>query len=83
MKGMKIKHNSENFQNLQKPIFEKDTHYSILDLDLDVLLYILDAKKGCKKSLNKLSLATDLLKHTVIQFFYLIFVYMGCLDMYV
>ena len=42
---------------------EKKTHYPISNLFLIVLLYIVEAKKGCKKkSLNILSLAADLLK---------------------
>ena len=68
MKEMKIKQNSENFKienrlSIRKPVSRKNPHYPILDLVLNVLLCIFDAKKGCKKkSLNKFSLAADLLK---------------------
>ena len=68
MKGTKIKQNSVNFQNenrlsVQKPVSRKKTHYPISNLFLIVLLYIVEAKKGCKKkSLNILSLTADLLK---------------------
>ena len=42
---------------------KKNLYYPILDLVLNVLLYIFDAKKGCKKKgLSKLSLPVDLLK---------------------
>ena len=42
---------------------EKKPHYPISNLFLNVLLYIIEAKKGCKrKSLNILSLEADLLK---------------------
>ena len=42
---------------------EKKPHYSISNLFLIVLLYIVEYKKGCKKkSLNIFSLAADLLK---------------------
>ena len=56
MKGIKIKQSSVNFQienslSIQKPVSrEKKQHYPILDLVLNVLLYIFDAKKGCKKN---------------------------------
>ena len=54
MKEMKIKQNS---------VSRKNPHYPISNLVLNVLLCIFDAKKGCKKkSLNKFSLAADLLK---------------------
>ena len=50
----------------QKPpvyVSRKKKHYPIPKLFLIVLLYIVEAKKGCKKnSLNILSLAADLLK---------------------
>ena len=49
--------------SVQKPVSRKNTHYPISDLFLIVLLYIVEAKKGCKKkSLNILLLAADLLK---------------------
>ena len=45
------------------PVSRKNPHYPISNLFLIVLLYIVEAKKGCKKkSLNILSLAADLLK---------------------
>ena len=66
MNGMSFGQNSVNFQNrlsIRKPVSRKKQHYPILDLVLNVLLYIFIAKKGCKKkSLNKSSLAADLLK---------------------
>ena len=55
MKGMKIKQNSVNFAKLKiglsfKSLYiEKNTHYPISDLYLNVFLYIFEAKKGCKK----------------------------------
>ena len=53
----------ENRLSVQRPVFRKNPHYPISDLFLIVLIYIFEAKKGCKKkSLNKLSLAADLLK---------------------
>ena len=65
MKRTKIKKTSLNFQNrlsAQKPVSRKNPHYPLSDLILIVLLYIFEAKKGCTtKSLNKLSLAADLL----------------------
>ena len=64
MKQTKIKQNSVNFQNrlsVQKPVSRKNPPYPISNLVLIVLLYIVEAKKGCKKkSLNILSLAADL-----------------------
>ena len=49
--------------SVQKPVSRKEPHYPISNLFLIVLLYIVEAKKGCKKkSLNILSLAADLLK---------------------
>ena len=68
MKQTKIKQNSVHFQNwnrmsVQKPVSRKNPHYPISNLFLIVLLYIVEAKKGCKKkSLNILSLAAYLLK---------------------
>ena len=60
MMQTKIKQNSVNFQ---KPVSRKNQHYPISNLFLIVLLYIVEAKKRCKKkSLNILSLAADLLK---------------------
>ena len=54
----------ENMLSVQKPVSRKNPHYLISNLFLIVLLYIVEAKKGCKKkSLNILSLAADLLKH--------------------
>ena len=42
---------------------KKKPHYPILNLVFNVLFCIFDVKKGCKKkSLNKFSLAADLLK---------------------
>ena len=38
----------ENKLSIQKPVSRKK-HYPVLDLVLNVLLYIVDAKKGCKK----------------------------------
>ena len=47
----------------------KPPHYPISNLFLIVLLYIVEAKKGCKKnSLNILSLAADLLKRGSVCF---------------
>ena len=49
--------------SVQKPVSRKNPHYPISNLFLIVLLYIVEAKKGCKKkSLNILSLAAYLLK---------------------
>ena len=49
---------------MQKPVSRKNPHYPISNLFLIALLYIVEAKKGCKKkSLDILSLAADLLKH--------------------
>ena len=68
MKQTKIKQNSviskiENRLSVQKPVSRKKPHYPISNLFLIVLLYIVEAKKGCKKkSLNILSLAAYLLK---------------------
>ena len=70
MKQMKIKQNSvnifkiDNRLSVQKPVSrKKKKHYPISNLFLIVLLYIVEAKKGCKKkSLNILSLAAYLLK---------------------
>ena len=68
MKQTKIKQNSVNFKienrlSVQKPVSRKNPHYPISNLFLIVLLYIVEAKKGCKKkSLNILSLAAYLLK---------------------
>ena len=69
MKRTKIKQNSvkfkiENRLSVQKPVSRKkqQQHYPISDLFLIVLIYIFESEKGCKeKSLNKLSLAADLL----------------------
>ena len=48
--------------SVQKPVSRKNPHYPISNLFLIVLLYIVEAKKGCKKkSLNILSLAAYLL----------------------
>ena len=44
-------------------MYLKKAHYPILDSALNVLLYIFVAKRDVGKSLNKLSLAADLLKH--------------------
>ena len=54
MKEMKIRQNSVDFQtenrlSIGKPVSRKNPHYSILDLVLNVLLCIFDAKKGCNK----------------------------------
>ena len=53
---MKIKQNPVNFKientlSIRKPVSRKKTttHYPILDLVLNVVLYISDAKKRCKK----------------------------------
>ena len=47
--------------SVQKPVSRKNPHYPISNLFLIVLLYIVEAKKGCKKkSLNILSLAAYL-----------------------
>ena len=76
MKQTKIKQNSVNFQienrlSVQKPVFRKNPHYPISNLFLIVLLYIVEAKKGCKKkSLNILSLAAYLLKLYVTHIIY-------------
>ena len=44
---------------------KKKKHYPISNLFLIVLVYIVEAKKGCKKkNLNILSLAADFLKNT-------------------
>ena len=71
MKQTKIKQNSVNFQNRKSAvcskacISKKKPHYPISNLFLIAFLYIVEAKKGCKKkSLNILSLAADLLKLT-------------------
>ena len=53
--------------SVQKPVSGKKTHYPISNLFLNVLLYIVEAKKGCKKFfLNILSLAADLLKRNML-----------------
>ena len=68
MKQTEIKQNSvifkiDNRLSVQKPVSRKNPHYPISNLFLIVLLYIVEAKKGCKKkSLNILSLAAYLLK---------------------
>ena len=56
-------------------LYVEKTHYPILDLVVNVLLYIFDAKKGFKKkSLNKLSLAADLLNtNKLLETFYKLF----------
>ena len=55
--------------SVQKPVSRKKKHYPISNLFLFVLLYIVEAKKGCKKkSLNILSLAADLLKADILEF---------------
>ena len=49
--------------SVQKPVSRKNPHYPISNLFLNVLLNIVEAKKGCKKkSVNILSLAAYLLK---------------------
>ena len=71
MKKMNIKQNSvdfhfENRLSIRKPVSQKIPHYPVLDLVLNELLCIFDAKKGCKKkSLNKFSSAADLLKFSL------------------
>ena len=53
----------KNRLSVQKPVSRKNPHYPISNLLLIVLLYIVEAEKGCKKkSLNILSLAAYLLK---------------------
>ena len=55
---------------LFKSLYLEKKHYPISNLFLIVLLYIVEAKKGCKKkSLNILSWATDLLKHEKLTVF--------------
>ena len=55
---------------LQKPVSRKNPHYPITNLFLIVLLYIVEAKKGCKKkSLNILSLAAYLLNKRTYSFY--------------
>ena len=52
------------------PVSRKNQHYPISNLFSIVLLYIVEAKKGCKKkSLNILSLAADLLKFKIYKFY--------------
>ena len=59
----------ENRLSVQKPVSRKNPHYPISNLFLIVLLYIVEAKKGCKKkSLNILSLAAYLLKSNTEDF---------------
>ena len=54
--------------SIQKPVSRKNRHYPISNLFLIVLLYIVEAKKGCKnKSLNILSLAAYLLKLSILS----------------
>ena len=71
MKGIKIKQNILNFQDLTWAVHskaciakkKKQTHYPIPILVLNVLVYIFEVKKRCKKkSLNKLPLTADSLK---------------------
>ena len=58
---------------------EKKTHYPISNLFLFVLLYIVEAKKGCKeKSLNILSFAADLLKAQAFALDYNVCLYPHC-----
>ena len=61
MKGMGIKQNILNFQCPFKSLYlEKKTHYPIPILALNVLVYICEVKKRCrKKCLNKLAFAAD------------------------
>ena len=54
--------------SVQKPVSRQNPHYPISNLFLIVLLYIVEAKKGCKKKgLNILSLAAYLLKTTIVE----------------
>ena len=54
--------------SIRKHVSRNTSHYRIHVIELlvlNVLLYFIEAKKRCKKtSLNKLSLAADLLKKT-------------------
>ena len=45
----------ENRLSIQKPVSrKKTTHYPISDLFLNVLLYIFEAKKGCRKKFEQI-----------------------------
>ena len=83
MKRTKIKQNSLKFSKLKIGCLFKSLYFSknnnnntlpYIRIVLIVLLYIVDAKKGCKKkSLKKLSLTADLLKYSTLVTFYGVF----------